>query len=239
MLKTLITYLFLIIMPTSTFAWWETIVDTVETRYPNGQLHQQYQQVTFGGNEKTSKTGFYRSWYENGRMGWDGRYTGDKESCTWVHWDSTGRRVEEISYKAGFKHGDHIVWNPNGTMRTALHYRQDKLHGLCTWYTTTNNINGEYNNPCLSIVAKRFYVDGLMLLPIHDTTDSPCIEGLVGGQEPYHNIENDLWIEWNLQNTEFYVGRMVDGKKHGVWILWTADGDMKRVDVYDHGVPSP
>lgn len=235
MRKYAIIFAIMFIIPADTRAWFATIIDTVETRYPNGQLQEQYQQVTWEGNEETSMHGFYRTWYDNGRLEWEGQHTGGLKTQTWIHWDSTGNRMEEISYRAGLKDGMEITWNPNGTLKAALNYRTDKLHGLCTWYTTANYINGEYNNPCMTVVAQRFYVDGVMLLPLHVETEEPCMGGLYGGREPHHNLEPDVWIEWDAENKHFYVGRQVDGKKHGLWVLWTASGDMERVDAFYHG----
>jgi hypothetical protein len=224
------------LIPAGASAWFATVIDTVETRYPNGQLREQYQRVVFTGHgDMPIKHGFYRTWYQNGQAEWDGKYAESLKTQTWIRWDSTGNRLEEISYQRGLKDGMEFTWNPNGTLKTALCYRDDKFHGLCTWYTSTNSINGEYNNPCLSVTAERFYVDGSMLLPIQTETDKPCLDGLIGGREPYHNTEQDVWIEWDQDNLHFYIGRQIDSKKHGVWILWSAAGDMERVDVFDHG----
>lgn len=229
----ILTVAFLI--PAAASAWFATLIDTVETRYPTGQMKEQYQQVTWEGNESTTKHGFYRTWHMNGQLEWEGQYTNDLKTQTWIHWDSTGNRIEEISYRTGRKDGMEYSWNPNGTLRAALHYRNDKLHGLCTLYSTANYINGEYNNPCMVIAAQRFYVDGIVLLPLQLETDEPCMSGVYGGRDPYHNIEQDIWIEWDEGNQHFYVGKQVDGKKHGLWILWSTAGDMERVDVFDHG----
>jgi hypothetical protein len=218
---------------TTIYPWDETVVDTVETRYPNGQLKESYQTVYYGGNESTTKTGFYLSWYENGQLEMEGEYSGDLKVHTWIKWDSTGRRVEEVSYLAGKKHGSQIEWNPNGTTRKELNFRNDLLHGLCTWRTANYNINGLYNNPNLTIQVQSFYVEGKLLVPITKETDKlggwPCSDKL----SPYYNSDLDLWIEWHTRPCEFYVGRKVDGKKQGVWTLWTRSGDMRKVDSYD------
>ncbi len=235
MRKYAIIFAIMFIIPADTWAWFATIIDTVETRYPNGQLQEQYQQVTWEGNESTNKHGFYRAWHENGQLEWEGRYTGGVKTQTWLHWDSTGRRLEEITYRSGQKNGLAITWDQDGDLTTALRYRNDKLHGLCIWYSENNDVNTASNNACMTMIAQRFYVDGVMVLPIQEETDPPCFGGLYGGKEPYHNIENDLWVEWDDACRKFYVGRQIDGKKHGIWVLWTAAGDMERVDVFDHG----
>jgi YD repeat-containing protein len=232
MWKAITLWAFWAIIPASTSAWFETAVDTVETHYPNGQLHEKYQRV-IAERVDTTRYGFYSSWYVNGQLEWDGQYTLDDKNNTWVHWDSAGRRIEEISYRRGIKQGEEITWNPNGTLRSALHYRNDKPHGLCTWYKPTNDINGLYNAPCASVEAIRFYVDGVILLSLADSTTDPCTEA---PDNPYYNAEADLWVEWDVERRLFFsVGHIVDGQKHGVWIQWSAEGDMEKVEAYDHG----
>jgi hypothetical protein len=233
MWRFVISMMIFVSFPISVFPWWETVVDTVEIRYPNGQLKESYQTVFWGGNESTSKTGFYRSWYENGQLEWDGQYAADLKVHTWIKWDSTGRRAEEISYLTGEKHGSEIEWNPNGTIRKELHYRNDTLHGLCTWRKDNYNINGLANNPNLTIQVQSFYVDGKLLVPITGETDKlggyPCNDLL----SPYYNADLDLWVDWHTRPCEFFVGRKVDGKKQGAWVLWTQSGNMKKVEFYD------
>jgi hypothetical protein len=225
-----------VIGPSNALAWWSTIVDTVEVRYTNGQLKEQYRLITFGGNEEARKSGFYRSWYENGQLEQEGQYGGDLKNGTWIEWDGAGRRIKEVSYIGGKKHGREIEWNTNQTIKKSLQYRNGNLHGKCTWRKDEYNINDFFNNACLTVVVERFYVEGALLVTLVAETDKPCVEGLsCGSPVPYYNSEYDLWIEWNNGCREFYVGQKINGEKDGKWTLWTANGDKKQVDFYENG----
>jgi len=231
----IVVLLFMVTQSTTVLAWWSSEVDTVEIRYPDSGLKEQYQTFYWGGNETTYRYGFYRSWYENGIREWEGQYEADNKCGTWVRWDSAGIRTEEIPYLNGLKHGTEIKWNSNGTIRTRLHYRYGKLHGLCTWSIAGYSIGDYYNNPNLTLESEAFYLDGEILVVIVEkgTKDHPLSCSDI--QSPYYNSGLDLWIEWNLKECAFFVGRKVDGKRDGLWVLWTKAGDMKRAEYYDMG----
>ena len=217
---------------TSVLAWWDNVVDTVETRWANGQLKEQYVQITYGGNEKTQKTGLYRSWHSNGQIQKEGYYNCDAKMNTWIRWDSAGTRIEEITYVNGKKHGREIEWYPDQMVKKLLRYRNGNLHGKCIWYVPGYSWNTLINNPPIPIEAERFYVDGTLLVTIKEDGHSkqPC-----GVPEPYYSAEHDLWIEWNNGCSDFYVGRQVEGRKQGKWVLWMSHGEKQRVDFYQNG----
>lgn len=228
--------LFLISSTVTVHAWWETVVDTVEVSYPDGQLKEQYQTVFFGGNEKTSKYGFYRAWHENGEMEWEGHYARDSKVGTWINWDSTGRCVVEVTYLNGAKHGTEIEWNSDGTVRTMIHYRNGVRHGLCTWNVPEYSINTLYNNPPLAMSHESFYLNGELIVETQKENSTAYNFNCADPRTPYYNSELDLWIEGTRDACNFFVGRKVDGKKNGMWVLWTKTGDMKKAEYYDMGV---
>ncbi len=223
-------------IPISASAWWSTDVDTVEVRYPSGQLQEQYQTVLYGGNDRLYRLGFYQSWYENGQLEWDGQYEEGLKSGTWIRWDSTGRRREEIPFLAGEKHGTEIVWNTNGTVKEKLNYRNGKRHGLCVWRQTDYDINAAFNNIWMTVDSESFYLDGVVLVSMSRSSgDEGSILECSGLPSPYYNSELDFWVEWQKWPCKPFVGPMVDGKKDGVWILWTPTGGVERVDYYVKG----
>ncbi|MEE8578163.1 MAG: hypothetical protein V3T31_12995, partial [candidate division Zixibacteria bacterium] len=105
-MKSLAIIALILISPTTiVYGGWTTRADTVEVYYPDSTLQEHYQTVYYGGNESTGKTGFYRSYYENGKLEWDGQYGPGGKVDTWVRWDSTGYRAEEVTFVEGVKHG--------------------------------------------------------------------------------------------------------------------------------------
>ena len=217
------------LLPVNAFAWFKTVVDTVETRWPNGQLEEQYTTVYYDGTGRTWKSGPYRSWYQNGQVEYDGAYDDDLKALTWTKWDSSGRKIEQVSYVAGKKHGPEITWHSNLKKHKSYQYHHGELHGKCTLHKP----GWDVHNPNLGIEAMWFYVEG-ELLAILKHPDSGWYHDY---QQPktYHDMVNDLWIEKDKWDREFYVGKQVDGKKHGKWILWTARGYKQRVDFYNNG----
>jgi len=224
------------LIPTLTLAWWASRVDTVENYYSDGKIKEQYQTLYWEGNDSNTKTGFYRSWHSNGKLDWDGNYQADLKVGTWVRWDSTGRRTDEVSYVAGMKHGAEIEWLPNGIFKKRLYYHYGVLQGLCTWNQDNATYDGQYNNPNLNTLKEFFCLDGKEIVPIteevhEDINGYPCSSAL----NPYYNDDLDLWVEWKTTECKFYVGKQVDGKKQGLWTLWSSTGEIMRVDFYEKG----
>ncbi|MDD3732688.1 MAG: hypothetical protein PHU88_09965 [candidate division Zixibacteria bacterium] len=117
-----------------------------------------------------------------------------------------------------------------------LNYRDGDLHGLCSWMVANYSINESCNNPNLTLECESFYLDGVELVTLKKVNskgyESSCSHH---GKSPYYNSELDLWVEWNMEDCCFFVGHKVDGKKNGVWVLWTKTGDMKKTEYYDMG----
>lgn len=217
-------------------AWDGGTTDTVETRYPNGQLEKQFQQFTYNGNERTYLYGFYRTWHENGQPHSEGQYIKDLEEGTWIYYDSTGRRIREVTYHNGLKNSYEIEWNANGTLSKELCFKDNKLHGLSTWFQSYSNIIDLFNNYCLNILTQSLYLEGDLVLPLTDSTSNLCLGGLNKGAYSYYNKTKDLWIEWDAKNIRFWVGKKIDGKKTGQWIMWSSTGDMLEAEYYRDGI---
>lgn len=215
---------------TNVLAWYETVVDTVEVHWPNGQLKEQYITMYYGGNEKTWKEGPYRSWHQNGQLEYDGAYKGDAKAHTWTKWDSLGWKVEQVSYLTGKKHGEEITWHPNLHVRELLHFRNGDLYGLSTVRKPYWDANaGDWD----LIQSRQFFVEGILIARLHSEDSSYYRE--LGTLRVFNDTITGVWVEVSKWDREFYVGKKVDGKKHGKWILWTAHGYKQRVDFYRAG----
>lgn len=227
-----------VIGPTDGFAWESTDIDTAEVLYDNGQVKEQYQQVLWSGNERTYRQGFYRAWHENGQLAVDGQFARDRKVETWLTWDSTGARTEEIFYQDGVMDGPDVRWNPDGSLLAALNYRDGGLHGLCSWYRGDVGINDWWNNPPLVVVAQKYFVHGVEMIALKDSTGSATLRGRDG---PYYNDNLCVWIDFDdprygdETGGEFRVGSMENGRKQGVWVTWSEDGDMRGVDIFEAG----
>jgi len=234
-----------ILIPTfNAFGWFSTTLDTVEVRYPSGQLKEQFQTAFFEGSGRTAKFGFYWSWYENGQMEWSGHYAeNDKVGC-WVNWDSTGFLLAETSYDNGLKNGTEIEWNPDGTFRKLLYYKNDSLNGLCTWGKPGIMINGFYNTPDLIIDSQSYYLDGKLIVKLWKLHDSTSYFSMSGPQRLNYNNELNLWFECKRlepsistynNNASIFIGRKVGGKREGMWIQYNRSGNVIKAEYYENG----
>jgi antitoxin component YwqK of YwqJK toxin-antitoxin module len=220
----------------SVIAWDKTVLDTVEVRFPDSTLKEQYQTMFWGGDETTGKFGFYRTWYPNGQIEWDGQYHSNAKVGTWVHQDSTGHRIEEFSYLAGKEHGRAIVWSDDGVGRNILNYRNGKLHGLSTWRQAGDLAGSVFQDEDLVIDSEFVFLDGEMLVAIKVGKTNEYVPSCWDSQSPFYNAKLDLWVEWKMKECVFMIGRKVDGKRQGLWRAFSRNGDLERVDYYDGGV---
>lgn len=233
---TLVIAFILIVPAAGVSGWWDAKVDTVEVHYADSGLKEQYQTAYSFGNEITFRHGFYRSWYANGRMEREGHYELGLRCGVWILWDSTGNRVEEVNFADNLEHGSAIEWNANGTVKKKLNYRNGELHGLCSWMKDDYAVVDFFNNPNLTLEREVFYLDGKELVTLKEKGSKEYESSCSDHKSPYYNPDLDLWVEWKMKGCCFFVGHKVDGRKNGMWVLWTKTGEMKKAEFYDMGV---
>jgi hypothetical protein len=242
-MRTVIFLILLFVLISSTaFAWFETLYDTVEVRWGNGNLKEYYTRAWFTGNDDGfHPNGQYRSWYENGQLKENGFYRWNRKIGTWIKWDEKGNRQEEISYIDGgydSKRGDYstingqyIEWYPNNTVKTIGHYRDDLKCGL--WI---NKIaSDDPNNPNLLIESVDYCFRDTLLVNLEGKQGEWLNDTTV-----FYNAAMDLWVEWKRNNygdwlgvyTDFYVGKKIDGKKNGKWLHLDSRGEIVDINIY-------
>lgn len=228
-------------------SWDSTVLDTVEVYHSNGLLKEQYQTLFWGGREELYKYGFYSSFYENGQKEWEGMYgggLGNEKVGAWVRWDSLGYLLTETSYDRGFKNGADIEWNPDGTYRKLVYYKNDTLHGLCTWAKKGVIVNQVFNNPNLSLDSQMYYLNGRILVTLCRSDWPSSVQPTEGPDMPFYNSELDLWHEsknlygwYNSVNRDVIVsvGRKIEGKKDGMWLQYNRSGNVISAEYYNLG----
>jgi antitoxin component YwqK of YwqJK toxin-antitoxin module len=70
--------------------------------------------------------GVARTWYEDGGMRSLAFFSDGTLDGSVTFWHEDGRK-EEISYEAGFKHGETKIWNENGELLSCELYHKDVL----------------------------------------------------------------------------------------------------------------
>lgn len=231
MKNVLLVILIIAFLPLNSFAWYATIVDTVENYWPNEQLKEKYILINWVGGDDIYKSGMYQSWHENGMVNEVGEYWQGQKVYSWIEWDSLGNKIKEISYVNGKKHGKEVEWHTNKTVKSVLNYRDDKLHGRSTWSFDVF----EFSNPTDVINTDKFFLYGENIVTFKELhsidNNTRCTLNKVSD----FNSEMGLWSEWEYGCHCIYIGEKVDGLRHGKWVLWTENGDMKEVDFYDMG----
>jgi antitoxin component YwqK of YwqJK toxin-antitoxin module len=83
----------------------------------------------------------WTEYHENGHVKAKGTYenyssysTKNERNGIWQLFDTNGVLSEEVTYKAGDKHGLAIRFHPNGTHMECVHYVQNEKHGPCQIY---------------------------------------------------------------------------------------------------------
>ena len=82
----------------------ETEVVT-ETQPQTGKLIEEYEVYRDEESNKRIKHGYYKSYYENGRMWKEGNYKSGIKNGKWVEYDENGNTLREGKYKNGKEEG--------------------------------------------------------------------------------------------------------------------------------------
>jgi antitoxin component YwqK of YwqJK toxin-antitoxin module len=150
-------------------------VDMVEL-YLFGQLHGLRERLYINGEIAESST------YVLGRH--HGRhvlYVPDRSVMEYVHGIKHGLYrnyhdgvlVEEVTYRAGKKHGTYTKWTTDGVLHSTRTYVMNKLHGDCIMYDRDGSvfIHSTYSNGAL--YGKKMHVrDGIKVVRYSGTTDA-------------------------------------------------------------------
>jgi antitoxin component YwqK of YwqJK toxin-antitoxin module len=102
-----------------------------ETRYPNGQLKEQYYvRIDRKGNQ--AGDGRYSSWYADGQVQAEETYKNGKLEGLFTTWYENGKMQVKGTYKNGKLEGLFTTWYENGQMQMEGTYKNGNLEGLFT-----------------------------------------------------------------------------------------------------------
>ena len=139
-----------------------------ETKYDNGQLHEQFsvletkegsfikdgefktwfpsgQPESNGQYEDGKQMGNWKYWYSNGQMLNDCNFVRDTLDGAFIKWYENGQKLIEGTKKMGMEIGPWTSWDENGQMSSKLSYDQDgKSDGLQTkWHNNGQKASDE------------------------------------------------------------------------------------------------
>ena len=154
------------------------------------------------------------TYHKNGRIKETGKYSKGKKNGTWKEFDKRGKLLKVKIYNFGKVINEQapevvkpfVSYHDNGRIKEKGMIKNKKREGEWSLYGK----NGK-------ILRTSYYSNG----EIVDKTDS----GLINPIKTYH--ENGFVKEYGILN---------DGKREGVWKIYTDDGKHKENITYDNGV---
>jgi antitoxin component YwqK of YwqJK toxin-antitoxin module len=139
----------------------------------------------------------------------------DEQTKKMMWWHKNGMRKIEIQYKRGKKHGKWLEWYSNGLIKKEKVYYWDKLVRQANYkrYITEETIYKEGK-----LFIEREYKDGITV------TEKTYQEG---------KLIKALWFypDGKISDEREYK----DGNKHGRWVHWDKNGEIRREEFYQDG----
>ena len=195
--------------------------ETIEARYPNGQLKEKYEviQDTLG---NYVKDGQYTSWHENGMKQSAGEYVDGKINGEWIRWFQSGNLLSKSISKDGQFNGKYIVWYESGQKKEEGEYLFNNFVGLRIQWYENGQKEEESNYQDYQLVGNRtqWYQDGKFKL-----------------QENYSNggKRNGQYYSWD-ENGDKKEGRYVDDILIGSEKKYNSNGILtEEIEYYPSG----
>ncbi len=186
-------------------------------------------------------------WYESGELKLLGKYADGLKEGTFSHWDEEGNLTLEEVYEADkivnvkkekprsfFRrkpspkspntphNGEHITRWPNAHKKDLDHYKDGRLHGICSGWFFNGVLENRGN-------YKDGEMDGLFTWYFDNGNVRSKQEFLAG---KWHGECVWWYPDGTLKSRSFYK----QGKSHGDSIHYFRNGEIKVFEVYEHDV---
>jgi antitoxin component YwqK of YwqJK toxin-antitoxin module len=163
----------------------------------------------------------------------------------WLIKDDQERKVVELNYRAGRRHGTGTWWHANGEVRRRLTFQEDLLHGswqewnaesrLLTenWFVAGQRIDKQTNNFADDRPESEvsFLEAKLTLVGEDDWWNAR----LASYQPSGERIQTGPVKAWYDNGQRHMAGYYKDGQRHGEFAWWHANGHRKMMATYDKG----
>ncbi len=168
-----------------------------------------------------------------------------KLNGSWLIKDDQERKVVELNYRAGRRHGAGTWWHPNGERRRQLTFQDDLLHGawqewnaerrLLTenWFVEGQRIDKQINN----FAAERPESEVSFLEPKLTLAgeDDWWNARLAAYQPTGERIQTGPVKAWYDNGQRHMAGYYKDGQQHGEFAWWHDNGHRKLVAKFENG----
>ena len=102
--------------------------------YQNGKLHHEISYMD------DKKHGIQKTYFENGQMEWEENYLFGKLSGKRKNWTTEGKLILEVEYVEGKKHGTHIRYREDGKIHHEIKFKHNIKHGSHKIYDENGKI---------------------------------------------------------------------------------------------------
>lgn len=155
--------------------------------------------------------GYWKTYNDQGVLVSEGNRKDFELDSTWIFYDDMGKMVMEINYKKGKKDGIRKTYREDEMIEES--FKNDVKEGLTSYYYPDGRIKKEVNfhDGLESGLAREFDQDGRIITLI--TYKS----GFIVERELINRFDNN-------------------GRKHGVWKYFYADGKVMMEGTYKHGL---
>jgi antitoxin component YwqK of YwqJK toxin-antitoxin module len=160
-------------------------------------------------------------WYDTGAREWEKPYKNGKLNGIATQWYRNGKVRSEIPYVDGEINGTVRNWYESGVRESEIRYARGKREGMRIDYRKSGEKRAEtpFVNDKVHGVVIEFYKSGVM--------------NEAGSYENNQlNGTRDGYYESGVKKCECTY---LNGEVHGYVKQWTEDGNLLRVQFYDHG----
>jgi uncharacterized protein len=153
---------------------------------------------------------YWKTYNEEGMLVSEGNRKNFELDSTWKFYDEKGKLTMEISYLKGKKDGIRKTYREDETVEET--FKDDQKEGLTTYYYPDGRIKKQVNfrNGLEEGLAKEFDTDGRIITLINYKS------GFITERELINRYDNN-------------------GRKHGTWKFFYADGKIMMEGSYKHG----
>jgi antitoxin component YwqK of YwqJK toxin-antitoxin module len=163
----------------------------------------------------------------------------------WLIKDDQERKVVELTYREGQRHGAGTWWHPNGEVRRQLSFQDNLLHGVWqewnsekrllteNWFVEGQRIDKQVNN----FAAERpesevSFLEAKLTLSGEDDWWNAR---LAAYQPTGERIQTGPVKAWYDNGQRHMAGYYKDGQRHGEFAWWHDNGHRKLVAKYEDG----
>lgn len=163
----------------------------------------------------------------------------------WLIKDDQDRKVVELNYRAGRRHGSGTWWHPNGEVRRQLTFENDLLHGSWqewnaekqlqneNWFVEGQRIDKQINNFAADRPESEVsFLEAKLTLAEEDDW---WHASLAAYQPTGERIQTGPVKAWYDNGQRHMAGYYKDGKRHGEFAWWHDNGHRKSIASYDQG----